>query len=90
MKGKRKLSRTTVSVTGTLNIYKCGDVDTFQPHFVTDDLKELVKQGTVFVVVQDFLLGVLPVFDVDNAHFQLGFDEDLWVQAGNIYRPFFM
>lgn len=52
-------------------------VDTFQPHFVADNLKELVKQGTVFVVVQDFLLRVLTVFDVNDAHFQLGFDEDL-------------
>jgi|LakMenEpi03Aug12_release.lakeMendotaPanAssembly.Ray.scaffolds.fasta_scaffold4450336_1 hypothetical protein len=51
---------------------------TFQPHFVADNLKELVKQGTVFVVVQDFLLGVLAIFDVDDAHLQLGFDEDLW------------
>lgn len=63
---------------------------TFQPHFVADNLKELVKQGTVFVVVQDFFFGVLAIFDVDDAHLQLGFDEDLWgVRAGK-YRPLFM
>ena len=50
---------------------------TFEPDFVADDLEELVKEGTVLVVVQDLLLGVLAVFDVDDAHFQLGLDEHL-------------
>lgn len=52
-------------------------VHTFKTNFVANDLQKFVKERTVFVVIQNLLFGVLAVFDVDDAHFQLRFNEYL-------------
>ena len=52
-------------------------VESFESNLVAEDLEKLVKEGRVLVVVQNLLLRVLALLDVNDAHFQLGFDEDL-------------
>lgn len=52
-------------------------VYTFETDFVAYDLQKLIKEGTVFVVVQYLLLRVLAVFDVDDADLQLRLDKNL-------------
>ena len=50
---------------------------TFQSDLIADDLQKLVKEGAVLVVIQDLFFGVLALFDVDDAHLQLRFNENL-------------
>ena len=60
-------------------------VEPLEPDPVPQDGQELVEVVAVLVVVQDLLLGVLPLLDVDDPDLELGLDEDL-VQLEELLR----